>query len=82
MRRRISRASSPQVGSRDLPVLLSKKSSLSDSSQGGSFKLKQSLQSKHMEKAMALITQRECHIIPIIHFCIVTFMLIIGLLVQ
>lgn len=59
VRRRISRASSQtqartERGSsdRNLPVLLSKKSSLSDSSPGGSLKLKQ-LSSKHFEPLKA-----------------------------
>jgi len=56
VRRRISRASSQTQArgssDRNLPVLLSKKSSLSDSSPGGSLKLKQ-LSSKHFEPLKA-----------------------------
>ncbi|CAK9067913.1 unnamed protein product [Durusdinium trenchii] len=58
VRRRISRGSSQQkvreISGRDLPVLLSKKSSLSDSSQGGSLKLRQQLRdSKQLEAKVA-----------------------------
>eukprot|EP00438_Fugacium_kawagutii_P015457 Skav202287 [mRNA] locus=scaffold3364:19412:45465:+ [translate_table: standard] len=61
VRRRISRGSSQNQArmdrgsERNLPVLLSKKSSLSDSSPGGSLKLKQ-LSSKHFEPVKDLIS--------------------------